>query len=745
MPPPLAEGKLVPPRVRRAMVDRPRILRALDAGAGTALTLVGAPAGYGKTTAVRNWCATQDAGLAWVTLDAGDNDPSRLWTYVATAVDRVRPGLGRPAFDRLSVAGSPVEHVVDELMSGLGRCGEPVILVLDDLHTVAERDCLSSIDYALRRMPENVRVIVSTRVDPDIGLPRLRASQQLTELRASDLAFTSPEATALLVTQGKLELSAEQIDLLVERTEGWPAALVLAGIWLQAVDDPSAAVSAFGGDQRFVADYLSTEVLAALDEDHRAFLYGVAVLGQFTPELCDAVLDRGDSADRLAELERANLLLSRLERGDRFRIHPLFAEHAQAQLDASDPGASSRIHLRAATWLRARGDAMDAIAHAAAAGEHEIVAELLAEHLLALIRSGAGRTLLRWAHTLPDDVLIARPEVAAFAAATTVLISAGTMERRRYLGLVDRALSERPEAANADVECVARFVQAFSIEGGVGRAVDNGRRAVELAEATSDEFVPGTLAAYARALYFDGQPEKARAAALRALEHPEISRAVPSMIHARATLALVAVGEDRLSSARTHAERAKEGVGEIGMGRSWLGANVSAAVGALLAAEGDLAEAERALATAESFFRDDVPTIHHAWLLALMTRVRVRRGRLDRAEETLQLAREALVELADAGFLPALVGEVERELALARDRASTGAALEAPSEAELAVLRLLVSDLSTREIAEHLFLSANTVRSHQRALYRKLGAHSRSEAIARATALDLLDETESPG
>ena len=148
------------------------------------------------------------------------------------------------------------------------------------------------------------------------------------------------------------------------------------------------------------------------------------------------------------------------------------------------------------------------------------------------------------------------------------------------------------------------------------------------------------------------------------------------------------------------------------MGRSWLGANVSAAMGTVLGAEGNLAEAERELATAENLYRDDVPTIHHVWLLVLITRVRIRRGRLDRAAEALSSAREALIELPDAGVLPALVGEVERELALAGDRASTGAVLEAPSEAELAVLRLLVTDLSTREIAEHLFLSANTVRSH---------------------------------
>ncbi len=181
------------------------------------------------------------------------------------------------------------------------------------------------------------------------------------------------------------------------------------------------------------------------------------------------------------------------------------------------------------------------------------------------------------------------------------------------------------------------------------------------------------------------------------------------------------------------------------MGRTWLGANASAAMGALLAAEGDLAGAERELAAAERFLRDDVPTLHHTWLLAMLARVRLRRGRLDQAQEALRSASEALIELPDSGLLPALVGQVEHELALERERAGADAAIETPSNAELGVLRLLATDLSLREIGEQLFVSENTVRSHRRALYRKLGAHSRTAAVARGAALNLLDQAGSPG
>ena len=194
-----------------------------------------------------------------------------------------------------------------------------------------------------------------------------------------------------------------------------------------------------------------------------------------------------------------------------------------------------------------------------------------------------------------------------------------------------------------------------------------------------------------------------------------------------------------------HAEKAKAIVGRIGTSRSWLGANASAALGSVLAAEGDLVEAERELATAERLFRDEVPTLHHAWLMVSLARVQLRRGRLDEAEATLRSAREALDDLSDSGFVPALADEVARELETAKDRASSGEMLEQPSAAELEVLRLLVTDLSKREMGERLFLSPNTIRSHRRALYQKLGVHSRAEAVARATALGLLGQADSPG
>ena len=740
---PLVAAKLAIPRVRDGLVHRPRVRRALNDRRDTSLTLVAAPAGHGKTTEVRAWCAELDAALAWVTLDASDNDPVVFWRYVATAVDRVRSGLGRRALRLLDEASDPIELVVDALMDAVAVLEGELVIVLDDLQAVVSEECLSSVDYVVGRLPPNVHLVLLTRVDPALRLPRLRAAGALVEVRGADLAFTNAEAHELLVGLGHLELGAEEIDALVERTEGWPAALVLAWLWLRTAEDPARAVLAFRGDHRFVADYLSREVLAALDEDSRALLHGAAVLGEFTAELCDGVLDRTDSAARLDELADSNLFVLRLEQGEWFRVHSLFADYASAQLARFDPHAPTSIHRRAAVWLRSRGLPVESVEHAAKAGDDELVADVLSECHLNLIRTGASRTLLRWVRTLPEDRIVGHPELAVAAGTAAMLVGGSTLERRRLLALADESRGGRPEQPDAYVEAAALMVRAVTIDGGVRQAVLDGRRAVSLAEAGASEILTATLAATAHALFFAGELDDAWTAAMRTLEQPAIERAVPSRVIARSTLALVAAMRGRLSSAREHAEKAKAATGQIGSSRGWLGANASAALGAVLAAQGTVIEAEHELSFAERFFTDELATVHHTWLLVLLARVRLRRGRLEQAEATLRSAREALRELSDSGLVSTLAEAVGRELEAASDRAAGGEVLEPPSEAEHAVLSLLVSDLSVREIGERLFLSQNTIRSHRRALYQKLGVHSRADAVARATAVGLLEQTQS--
>ncbi|HET6171964.1 MAG TPA: LuxR C-terminal-related transcriptional regulator [Gaiellales bacterium] len=614
------------------------------------------------------------------------------------------------------------------------------MLVLDDAQTVNDPDCHAVLDYFVEHLPETARLVVITRSDPALRLARFRAQGTMVELRAEELAFTSAEAHRLLVDHEGLALDAQEVELLRSRAEGWPAGLVLAAMWLRGVSSPGRAIREFGGNVQFVAEYLTQEVLQSLDPDTRRFLLQASVLRRFTPELCDAVLDRSDSAAVLAELERANLFVTRLEQGSWYRIHSLFAEFAGFQLAASEPGAEREIDRRAAHWLATRGRPVEAAEHAARAKDYGFVAHLLAEHHLVLMRTGEARMLLRWVREIPDEQLLEYPVLVVAAATATTMLGQSALERRRLLGLAARAKTRFPNRYGTYVEANAEMVRAAAVDGDVHEAVLAGRRAVELAEAVDDTLV-ACLGAYAHALYFAGQLDDAWMAAIRAVEHPQAERRPPGHAFARSTLALVAAEQGRLASARTHAEKARTILAGVGSRRSWLGAHASAALGRVLMGEGRLSEAERELVSAHHLFRDEVATLHQAWALLQLARVRCRRGKLDEAETTLRAAREVMDELPECESVWALAGEVESELTEATNRAASGGLLIPPSEAELVVLKFLDSDLSVKSIAKDLYLSPNTVRSHTRALYRKLGVTTRAGAVARAEAFGLLEQT----
>jgi LuxR family maltose regulon positive regulatory protein len=613
-----------------------------------------------------------------------------------------------------------------------------MVIALDDLYTVTDRDCLDSIGYALTRLPPRVRIVAMTRTSPELRLSRVRASGGLVELRARDLAFTRAETAELVDRSGLRGLDADGIGVLWQRTEGWPAALALAVLWLRTVDDARPALYEFGAAHEFVAEYLSEEVFDSLEPGARDFLLRASLLRRFTAELCDGALERTDSAIVLRDLESSSMLVTALERRGWFEVHALVAEFAGLRLASVDPGAAARIHRRAAEWCRSHRMPSEALEHAAAAGDDALVAAILSEQQLTIFRNGGARTLLSWVRSLPEDLVLEHPAIAVGAATSALVIGHGTLELRRYLHLLDRAQRERDEDIGPYVRAQAEMVRAATV-GSVREAVERGRLAVELAASGGDEALVAALGAYARALYLAGADDEAAAAATRAIEHPDIDRRPPGHAFARSTLALVAAGRGRVELAREHAATAKRIVGRVGNSRTWLGANAAVAVGSVLMAEGHIVEAERELSYAEGFFDDEVPTVHHAWLVALLACARCRRGRIDRAQSGLAAARREMAALADVGRLRVIVDDLERDMGYARTRADSGELLTAPSHAEAAVLRLLVTDLSAPEIAAKLFLSPNTVRTHIRAIYRKLGVSSRAEAIARATAHGLID------
>jgi len=737
------EPKLMLPRVHAGMLRRTRLLEMLDDHGVSALTVLDAGVGYGKTTLVRSWCIERSEPVIWMTLDPADDDPVRLWTHLATAVDRLGQGVGARALRRLGVRGVQVETAIDELMNGLVAYGGPVTIVLDDLHAVRSETSLGSIGHAIERLPAGARLVVSTRSDPAVGLAKLRASRALIEVRARELAFTVDEAQELFIREG-IQLSGEGVDLLVERTEGWPAGLYLAALWLRDLDDPDERVRAFAGSARHVGDYLTAEVLTALPAEIRDFLVQTSVLGRFTPELCDAVLGREDSGAVLAELARSNMFLVALDaRPQWYRYHHLFGELLQLELGRE---AARELRRRAAEWCRAQGLIEDAIEYAATAGDAESVAELLLETHLQFIRGGRAGQFLGWVRWLPHELLVEHPLLPAAGAAAAGLLARPEVEVRRLLAVSERSRRERPQTWSPYVEAVVELTRAEVIEGGdVGAAAEHARRAVAATRAGVDVLSVGALATLSQARFFAGDLDESRRIAVQAIERPEAPDVPEGYVGSLGLLALVDGEQGRNDSAERTAREA------IGFARrhfqadAWVASLAHLGLALACLATGRPDEAEREALRGEQLRRSHQPTVGHAHALLVLAQVRVARSRLALAASDLKRARAMIEEFPNAGRLPAIASTVEQDLTVARANVGNGRVAENPSEAELAVLRCLATGLSRREIGARLYISLNTVKTHNRELYRKLGATSRAEAVARAEALGLLERTESPG
>ncbi len=737
------EPKLMPPRVHPGMLRRGRLLEMLDDDGGAAFTVLNAAVGYGKTTLVRSWCIERPEAVIWVTLDSADDDPVRLWTHLATAVERLGEGFGGRALSCLAVRGATVEAAVDELMNGLVAYGRRVTIVLDDLHAVRSEASVRSIAQAIERLPTNARLVASTRSDPAIGLGRLRARRVLTEVRARELAFTVEEARELVVREG-IGLSSESVELLVERTEGWPAGLYLAALWLRDLDDPNRGVREFAGSARQVGDYLADEVLTALAAETKDFLLRTSALARFTPELCDAVLGREDSGAVLADLARSNMFLVALDaRGEWYRYHHLFGEVLQLELGRD---AARELRRRAAAWCSAHGLAEEAIEYAAAAGDAETVAELLIERHLEFIWGGRLRQFLGWVRWLPAELLVQHPVLPGAGAATAALLAAPEVEVQQLVAVAERARDERPHLWTPYLEAGVEAARSQVIErGNVGAAVEHARRALAAARAGAEVLTVSALGCLAQALFFAGELDETRRSALAAVERPEAADVPESYVGCLGLLALVDAEEERVEGAEAWARQAIGFARQHFQADSWVASPAHLGLALACVATGRLDEAEREALRGERLRRSPQPTVGHAHALLVLAEVRLARSRLARAASDLERAQRLIAEFPDPGRLPVIAAAIEQTLVAARANGGSRKLVEEPSPAELAVLRCLAAGLSRREIGAELYISLNTVKSHTRELYRKLGATSRSEVVARAEALGLLEASQSPG
>jgi LuxR family maltose regulon positive regulatory protein len=403
--------KLYIPPCRPHVVRRLRLIDRLNEGLQRKLTLISAPAGFGKTTLLSDWLAGCARPAAWLSLDEGDNDLARFLVYLIAALQTIEATVGKEVLRVLQSSDlPPTDTILTALLNELTALRDPFVLVLDDYHCIGATPIDQVLTYLVEYLPPHMQLVIATREDPRLPLARLRARDHLAELRAADLRFTRSEAVAFLSHVTGLALSAEDVAQLVDRTEGWIAGLQLAALSLQGRQDVPTFIHAFAGDHRYVVDYLVDEVLARQPEPVRSFLLQTSILDRLTGPLCDAVTTQDDGNARLEILERGNFFVVPLDdQRHWYRYHHLFAAVLAARLLVERPHQVATLHRRASTWYEHHGSAADAIRHALAAEDFARVASLIELELPTLHRNKQEATLLGWLSALPAEMIRCRP------------------------------------------------------------------------------------------------------------------------------------------------------------------------------------------------------------------------------------------------------------------------------------------------------------------------------------------------
>jgi LuxR family transcriptional regulator, maltose regulon positive regulatory protein len=416
----LLATKLYVPRPATMLVRRPRLLELVSRALRGPLTLIAAPAGWGKTTVLGAWWAEtvgSSVALTWLSLDPRDNDPARFWSYVIGALQTVHPTIGAASRALLrSPRAPPLEPILTMLLNELARVSTDTVLVLDDYHVIEDAAIHESLTFFLDHLPPSLHLVIVTRADPPLSLARWRARGMMVEIRADDLRFTSDEASAFLSQALAFPLDAAAVTALETRTEGWIAGLKLAALALRDRVDAAAFVGAFTGSYRFVADYLAEEVIQRQPAAVQDFLLRTAILDRMCAPLCQALDDDNTSSDdaqrQLEQLDRANLFLIPLD-GERrwYRYHHLFADLLRARLHQERPDQVRILHGRASAWLEGSGFVDEAIHHALQAEDFTRAAELLEPVADPLLMRGQMATVRGWLARLPVPVLRAHPRL----------------------------------------------------------------------------------------------------------------------------------------------------------------------------------------------------------------------------------------------------------------------------------------------------------------------------------------------
>jgi LuxR family transcriptional regulator, maltose regulon positive regulatory protein len=697
-----------------------------------------APAGYGKTTLLRQWMERDPRPFAWVTLHPAADDPTVLLSYIAVALDRVEP-LDAGVFQALRAPHGLWSTALPRLSAAFATGTTPLVLVLDDLHRLTGRDALDAVSLLCQHVPTGSSLVLASRTEPPVGIARLRSQRTLGEIGPDALRLESSEA-AELVRYAGAELALADIEDLTRRTEGWAAGLYLAALALRS-GAPAATAGVLGGQDRFISDYFREEVLSRLDPDDLDFLTATSALARMSGPLCDAVLGRTGSAAALERLERSNLFVVPLDRQRKwYRYHHLFRDLLRSELRRAGLERYRALSRRASTWTAENGDLETAIWYAEAAEDLDLLADLIQAAALPTYHSGRIATIHGWLHRFDDEALLERYVPLAVIGGMVHLLTGSPEASVRWSSAADRAaegytgfLFDRSQSVTA----WTAVLRALAGADGPARMRADAERALEgLAADSPWRATALTMLAAAHRLL--GGRAAADAGFRDCVELALSKQLYDTAVHALGQRALLALEDGEARAAAEHLALARSLPGAP------LGSYLTHAITLAASARLAIATGEPGRAR-EDFMRCQGLRPILTWAVA-WNAVQVR----------LELARVALA-LTDIDGCRTLMGEIARVIERRPDvgvllddishltnqltefDTSQGRWASSLTAAELRLLPMLATHWSFQEIAERLFVSRNTVKTQGMSIYRKLGVSSRGDAIAAAADLGLLD------
>jgi len=721
-PVPIVGAKLAPPLLAPRTLQRAALADCLQRVDTAALVAIVAPAGYGKTTAAVQLAQQATHPVAWLSLEPADDEPVRFWAYVASALCAGGIASADDAYRRLMAGAAGVADAITTLRASIEEHGERVTLVLDDIHVLGDGEVTHQLSDFLRHPVPNLRLVCTSRHDLALPVGRLRSQGQLAEARAEDLAFDRDESRSLLEdTFGVADVDDTQLDVLRERTQGWPVGMYLAGLSLRDAPDVEEQIQRFAGDTRHLSEYLAGEVLDGLDGDTRAFLLTTSIVHTLEADLCDELTGHPGSLSMLRRLLRDNVFTVALdEAATMFRYHPLLRENLESTLAEEHPELLPTLHARASRWFERNDDLDRAIHHATEAGDTARARHLISSRWLEFTSAGSFTTIERWIRRLGDH---------GRSDATVCLSMAWSMLNLGRYDEVDEWVDAATAAANDELEARLCRVEGATVRAHRARHLGNVSELVaqaEFADANADydllpepgeepERITGAsgaaLAVNAAARYWSGDLEGATAKASASVTHARIVGEPSAIVLGYSYLGLVAAETDDLDAALAHTDQALRFVAN--------------------------ADDEAALTEAE---RVDRPIDERLFRIAILAeRALVRNLSGDRSGARADL-REAktIADTVDA--------RTEERLRLVEntirfvpiDQPNLPAGARELTDKEQAVLALLPHQLSRRELAEQLHVSENTIKTHLTSIRHKLGVPGRGDLVERAIELGLL-------